>query len=151
MEPNKSQKGDSALLYLAARLSAVGFVILEPICGATVFDLGIYVNDRLYRLQVKRAQKLKDTGRFVIPFRSIRPRQGKADVHVYTKEEVDYVVGVVIETNDLYVFPMSEVRRIAGVTVDPLKTNGTRRTARADLNPEDYRNRIVIDSITVSL
>ena len=69
MKPNRVQKGDVALLTVAARLTEVGLFPLKPFCEALPFDLALYFEGRFYRIQVKRAQKYKKTGRWEIPFR----------------------------------------------------------------------------------
>ena len=42
-----------------------------------------------------------------MPVRKISHNQGQYKVHLYTESEIDYLVGVDIETEDIYIVPIS--------------------------------------------
>ena len=57
-------------------------------------------------MQVKTFQ-VEKTGRKILPVRKINHNQGQYKIHHYTSEEIDYFIGVDIETEDVYVVPIS--------------------------------------------
>jgi hypothetical protein len=151
MTPSKSQKGDAAVLLLAALLSELGFTILQPLCEASPFDLAIYFERQLFRIQVKRAQKT-GSGSYVIPFRSIRMGMTGPRTSRYTTEDADFIAGVVMKTRDVYFFPLADevVAKIrASVLVDPERTCRPCATRRVDT--ERYRNRFALGSVCFDL
>lgn len=144
-----SLKGDAALLLLASKLSEAGIVTLFPVSDSLRFDLAIYVGRDFHRIQVKRAQRYKDTQRFEIPFRKISPRSSGPLVHRYSPEDVDFLVGVVMETGDFYCFPLSDVTHVkAAIQVDPHGVS-TRVSHNRALDPELFRNTLRLKSGSV--
>lgn len=57
--------------------------------------------------------------------RKISHNQGEYKVHLYTQNEIDYFIGVDIETEDIYVVPINFVENYkSSIAVSTLTTNG---------------------------
>lgn len=57
-------------------------------------------------MQIKTVQVEKD-GRKRIPMRKISHNMGEYKIKLYTKEDIDYFIGVDLDTKDLYILPIS--------------------------------------------
>lgn len=140
MQPSKVQKGDVAVLMLAARLVEAGLVVLTPLCEALPFDLVIYYKESYYRVQVKRAQPYKNTPRFEIPFRKTTPSGHGPKTYRYTKAHAEFLAGVVVDTGDCYLFPLDATEEIkAVIQVDPRGASSF-KSANRKVDPEKFRN-----------
>ena len=60
-------------------------------------------------MQIKTIQT--DNGRKVLPVRKISHNQGEYKVHHYTKNEINYFVGVDLETEELYIIPIDFIEK----------------------------------------
>lgn len=58
-------------------------------------------DNKYNRIQIKTVQNNS------IPFRKISHNMGKYKIKRYTKEDIDYFVGVDIKTEDIYILPIS--------------------------------------------
>ena len=140
MGPSRVQKGDAAVLFLAAVLVEQGLTVLQPLCEALPFDLALYYDEVFYRLQVKRAQRYKGGPRFEIPFRKTTVNSKGPKTYRYTTNHADFLVGVVVETRDIYTFPLAETTAIkATIQVDPTGSS-SRVSPNRLVDPEQYRN-----------
>lgn len=76
-------------------------------------------------MQIKTIQS--DRSGKILPVRKISHNQGQYKIHLYNENEIDYFVGVDIETEDLYVVPISFVSKykssISLKTLEPYKNN----------------------------
>jgi hypothetical protein len=98
---HSSMKGDVAVLMATAKFAEAGMVVLVPACEALPFDLVLFHQGQFFRVQVKRAQRYKQTKRWMIPFRKIAPTGTDYTVYRYTTKHADYLCGVVVETGDI--------------------------------------------------
>jgi hypothetical protein len=136
---NSSLKGDVGVLMVFSVLSEAKLIVLKPICESVPFDLVIYHNKIFYRIQVKRAQKYKNTKRWTIPFRKTNPNATGYTEYFYDKTHTDIVCGVIPETGDMYFFPIDIKRPKYEIAIDPDDTI-TKSSYNKVLNPEQYRN-----------
>ena len=78
-------------------------------------------------MQIKTIQK--DSGRKVLPVRKINHNQGQYKIHLYNKSEIDYFIGIDIETEDLYIVPIDFIMKYSssiGIkALEPYKNNFT--------------------------
>lgn len=62
-----------------------------------------------------------------MPVRKISHNQGQYKVHLYDKNEIDYFVGVDIDTENLYIVPIDFISKykssISIKTLEPYKNN----------------------------
>lgn len=144
------QRGDVAVLLAASKLMDAGIGILQPISDCLRFDLVSLSNDNFYKIQIKRAWKYKDTDRFQINFTSTTVKPKGNVVHHYNINETDFIIGVVVNTGDLYCFPMKDIVGQSTIQVQPLNTPSIISPNRK-IDPELYRNKIVLDNMECKL
>ena len=63
--------------------------------------------DAVIRMQIKTIQLFN--GHKYLPVRKISHNQGEYKVHRYSKAEIDYFIGVDLDTDDLYIVPVGIV------------------------------------------
>ena len=70
-----------------------------------------------------------DRGYKKLPVRKISHNQGEYKVHNYTSDEIDFFIGTDVETEDLYIVPISIIEQyksaISIKTLEPYKNNFT--------------------------
>ncbi len=80
-------------------------------------------------MQIKILSYDKRDNRKYLPVRKISHNQGEYKVHYYTSNEIDYFVGVDIETEDIYIVPIefsSKYSSSIGLkALEPYKNNFT--------------------------
>ena len=76
--------------------------IYIPVLENTKIDCIIIKGNQLLKLQIKTIQTDKN-GNKSLPVRKISHNQGEYKVHLYDKNEIDYFIGVDLETEDLYI------------------------------------------------
>lgn len=147
--PSTSEKGESAVRLFEAKLLEAGACALRAICDTMLFDVAVYRNGRFYRFQVKRGQKRK-SGSFEIPIRRIHYNRTSVRTEPYSAQDVDFMVGVLMETMDVYVFPMFALEGMTcSVTVNP--TGRSKFAGRTKVDAERFRNAIVFDDGVLQL
>lgn len=147
---NTGMRGDAALLLVSAKLVEAGITLLKPISESLRFDLVILYDKVFYKVQVKRAYRYNNTNRFKIDFRTIIVKTGENIIHKYNEDEIDFIIGVVVDTNDLYCFPMKDVLGRNSIQVDPLKSSAA-PSPNKKINPELYKNKIMLNNMECKL
>ena len=85
------------------------FEIYIPLLENTKIDCIICKNGMLLKLQIKTIQTSR--GHKNLPVRKISHNQGEYKIHLYTANEIDYFVGVDVETEDLYIVPINFIEQ----------------------------------------
>ena len=99
------EKGYLGSLIVEKSFINNGFNIFKPSMENGKVDM-IIEKDYVYlKLQIKTVQMSKD-GK-VIPVRKISHNMGTYKVSRYTNFDIDYFIGVDVETEDLYILPVS--------------------------------------------
>lgn len=147
---NKGQRGDVAVLLAASKLIESGISILQPISDSLRYDLVATTGEKFFRLQVKRAYSYKDTKRFVVELRTITVKPDGNKIHKYNANEIDFIIGVVVSTGDIYCLPIQDILGKTAIHLDPLKASSKPPTNRK-IDPELYRNIIVLDGTEYKL
>ena len=81
-----------------------GFNLFKPMLENGKVDL-IVEKDGVYKkIQIKTVQEQR-SGK-LIPVRKISHNMGEYKIKRYTKEDIDYFVGVDVDTEDLYILPV---------------------------------------------
>ena len=81
-----------------------GFNLFKPMLENGKVDL-IVEKDGIYKkIQIKTVQEQR-SGK-LIPVRKISHNMGEYKIKRYTKEDIDYFVGVGVDTEDLYILPV---------------------------------------------
>ena len=120
-------KGRLGYNLLEKELLKREFEIYIPLLENTKIDCIICKNGILLKLQIKTIQM--DRGYKKLPVRKISHNQGEYKVHNYTSDEIDFFIGTDVETEDLYIVPISIIEQyksaISIKTLEPYKNNFT--------------------------
>lgn len=118
-------KGRLGYNLLEKELLKRNWEIYIPVLENTKIDCIVIKNNKLYKIQIKTIQNDR-TGK-ILPVRKISHNQGQYKIHLYNENEIDYFVGVDIETENLYVVPISFISKykssISLKTLEPYKNN----------------------------
>ncbi len=85
------------------------FEVYVPLLENTKVDCITIKNGMIIKYQIKILQKDRD--KKVLPVRKISHNQGEYKVHHYTSDEIDFFIGVDIETEDIYIIPISFIEQ----------------------------------------
>lgn len=122
---NTIKKGKLGYNLLEKELLKRDYDIYLPILEDTKVDCIVIKNNILLKLQIKTIQK--DGSRKILPVRKISHNQGQYKVHLYSENEIDYFIGVDIETEDIYVCPINFISQYSsaiGISkLQPYKNN----------------------------
>lgn len=137
---SKGDLGEAARQAVIAQLMLRGFVIFQPISEDTPIDFLIYQKNRILKCQCK-CMFLTENGSHHMNLSSIRPNKGlgKAVHHRYTKDEVDFFFGYVLDDSSIYVFPfdsLSGMKRVVSVWVNRQPLTKKER----EVDPSKFRN-----------
>lgn len=98
------EKGYIGQLLVELAFLKNGFNLFKPILENGKVDL-IVEKDGIYKkIQIKTVQE-QNSNKF-IPVRKLSHNMGEYKIKRYTKEDIDYFVGVDIDTEDLYILPV---------------------------------------------
>lgn len=100
---NPSQIGDITELKCQACLIENGWNVLVPIGNHQKYDLVIEKNGKFYKIQVKHAMPVEETGFLVRTKYEIR-ENGRTKKITYSAEDVDYFMTEF--NNKFYMFPV---------------------------------------------
>ena len=103
MELNPSQIGDITELKCQVYLIENGWNVLTPIGNHQKYDLVIEKNGKFYKIQVKHAMPVEETGFLVRTKYEVRDC-GKVRKMTYSAEDVDYFMTEF--NNKFYMFPV---------------------------------------------
>lgn len=102
-----------------------GWELFVPVLENGKIDCIGIKNHQILRFQIKTIGD--SNGHKYLPVRKISHNQGQYKVHHYTEDEIDYFVGSDIETDTLYIIPISFVSKyksaISVKTLEPYKNN----------------------------
>ena len=116
-------KGRLGYNLLERELLKQEFAIYVPVLENTKIDCIAIKNNQLIKFQIKTIQM--DSGSKKLPVRKISHNQGEYKVHLYTADEVDYFVGVDVDTEDLYIVPINFIEQYkSSIAVSTLTNNG---------------------------
>lgn len=98
------EKGYIGQLLVELAFLKNGFNLFKPMLENGKVDL-IVEKDGVYKkIQIKTVQE-QNSSKF-IPVRKLSHNMGEYKIKRYTKEDIDYFVGVDIDTEDLYILPV---------------------------------------------
>lgn len=98
------EKGYLGSLIFEKKLIENKWNIFKPVLENGKVDMIIEKNNRYLKIQIKTVQ----SGQYnkVIPVRKISHNMGEYKIKKYTKEDIDYFVGVDVESEDVYIIPI---------------------------------------------
>lgn len=133
---NPSQIGDITELKCQVYLIEQGWNVLTPIGNHQKYDLVIEKNGKFYRIQVKHAMPVEETGFLVRTKYEVRDN-GKVKKMTYSAEDVDYFM---TEFNgNFYMFP------VFGTVETRFWTVGTRLTTQKQA--KDFRAEDILSTL----
>ena len=116
-------KGRLGYNLLEKELLKQGFEIYVPVLENTKIDCIAIKDNQLIKFQIKTIQIDRDSKK--LPVRKISHNQGEYKIHLYTADEVDYFVGVDVETEDLYIVPIGFIEQYkSSIAISTLIANG---------------------------
>lgn len=139
-------KGRLGYNLLEKELLKQEFEIYVPVLENTKIDCIAIKNNQLIRFQIKTIQM--DRGSKKLPVRKISHNQGEYKIHLYTANEVDYFVGVDVETEDLYIVPINFIEQYkSAIAISTLITNGFKNNFTQFMEPNIGNDISVEDDI----
>lgn len=102
-------KGRLGYNLLEKELLKRDYEIYIPLLENTKIDCIACKNGQLIKMQIKTIQM--DRGYKKLPVRKISHNQGQYKIFNYTSDEIDYFIGVDVDTEDLYIVPIDIVEK----------------------------------------
>lgn len=143
---NTGIRGDAALLFANSKLVEAGITILKPVSECLKFDLVAFDGFQFNRLQIKRASSAITTGKYQISLRRISMTSKGAVAKKYTVDDTDFIIGVVMDTGDLYCLPISLVANRNSLTLNPKNILSKYPGSNKFINAELYKNVITLNN-----
>jgi hypothetical protein len=111
---SKANLGEVGRRIISARLLQCGYDVFHPLGEDTPIDLVVLRRDGMALKCQCKTMFVHRNGSHLMPLCAVRKwgPNAKAVVHRYTKSEVDFFLGYVVETGDVYVFPFDAVARL---------------------------------------
>lgn len=110
MEYKTIEKGYIGQLIVEKQLIQHGWNLYKPILENGKVDLIIEKDNKYLRIQIKTIQQYGNSK--IIPVRKISHNMGQYKTHFYTEDEIDYFIGVDVETEMMYILPIEFVKNI---------------------------------------
>lgn len=111
------EKGYLGSLLVEQKFIENGYNLFKPVLENGKVDLIAEKNNKYIKLQIKTVQ-VEGSGRKIIPVRKISHNMGEYKVKLYTEKDIDYFIGVDLDTKDLYILPIcfsSQYRSSIGI------------------------------------
>ena len=111
------EKGYLGSLLVEQKFIENGYNLFKPVLENGKVDLIAEKDNKYIKLQIKTIQ-IESNGRRIIPVRKISHNMGEYKVKLYTEKDIDYFIGVDLDTKDLYILPVhfsSQYRSSIGV------------------------------------
>lgn len=121
------KKGKLGYNLLEKQLLLRNFDIYTPVLEDTKIDAIIIKGNKLSKIQIKILSNDKRNCRKYLPVRKISHNQGEYKVHLYTAEEIDFFIGVDLDSEDIYICPVDFIQKyqssIGLTALQPYKNN----------------------------
>lgn len=99
------EKGYLGDLLVQKKFIEKGYNLFKPVLENGKVDLIVEKNNVYFKIQIKTIQT--ENNKKIIPLRKISHNMGKYKIKLYTKDDIDFFIGADIESNDLYILPIS--------------------------------------------
>ena len=100
------EKGYLGSLLVEQKFIENGYNFFKPVLENGKVDLIAEKDNSYIKLQIKTVQ-MKNNGRKIIPIRKISHNMGEYKVKLYTENDIDYFIGVDLDSKDLYILPIN--------------------------------------------
>jgi hypothetical protein len=110
---SKADLGEAARQVIAGRMMLAGLTVFQPLSEDTPVDLLVLRPDGIALKCQCKTMFVQSHGIHTMPLVAVRKWGPGARVttHRYTRDEVDFFLGYVVETGDVYVFPFDVTER----------------------------------------
>lgn len=98
------EKGYLGQILVEKAFISNGFNIFKPVLENSKVDLIVEKDNKYFRLQIKTVTR--DKKHWFIPLRKISHNMGEYKISRYTKSDIDFFIGVDLNTEDLYILPL---------------------------------------------
>ena len=98
------EKGCMGQLIVELAFLERGYNLYTPVLENGKVDLIVEKDGKYRKIQIKTVQK--EGNRKLIPVRKISHNMGEYKIKRYTKEDIDYFIGVDSDTKDIYILPI---------------------------------------------
>lgn len=122
------EKGYIGQLIVEKKFLNEGWILYRPILENGKIDLIAEKDNKYIRIQIKTA-KYSDSKHKnkLIPVFKVSHNMGQYKIHWYTKDEIDYFIGVDVDTEDIFIIPIDIIEKykssMALSTAEPWKNN----------------------------
>lgn len=99
------EKGYLGQLIVEEEFIKQGWNLFKPVLENGKVDLIIEKDNQYLKIQIKTVQL--ENNKKIIPLRKISHNMGEYKIKLYTEKDIDYFIGVDINTRDLYILPIS--------------------------------------------
>lgn len=99
------EKGYLGQLIVEEEFIKQGWNLFKPVLENGKVDLIVERDNQYLKLQIKTVQI--ENNKKIIPLRKISHNMGEYKIKLYTEKDIDYFIGVDINTRDLYILPIS--------------------------------------------
>lgn len=106
---DKITKGKLGYNLLEKELLKRNFEIYTPVTENTKIDCIAIKDNKISRIQIKTIQQ--EGNRKILPVRKINHNHSEYKIYHYTKEDIDFFIGVDIEIEEIYVCPISFIKQ----------------------------------------
>lgn len=141
---NTGIRGDSALLLASSKLVEAGLTLLKPVSESLEFDLVAYDGTSFSKIQVKRAYAALADNKFRISLRRVSMTSKGALAKKYSTKDTDFVIGVIMETGDIYPIPIDIAADRNSITLNPHNIVSKYAINKVDVEP--YKNQITLNN-----
>ena len=123
-------KADIAESAVTTELLRRGFRVLQPIGDRLAYDLGVDLNGRLLRLQVKSAWFDVKAKCFVVDVRRTKTNRRRMLRKRYSADDFDFAIIYLAERDTFYVMPVSVFSKY-GSTISLVETEKRQRKPKS--------------------
>lgn len=105
-----NKKGDLGVFSFIRACIKEGISISLPVSDDSRFDAIVGVTF-LYKIQIKEMYQDKRSNSYILQNYSTKTRGSQKYLkHVYTKQEVDFIIGYIKQTDEFYIIPIDEFK-----------------------------------------
>ncbi len=107
------EKGHIGQLIVKETLLNLEYNIFSPELENGKIDLIIEKNNEYLKIQIKTVQTIR--GYKQIPVRKVSHNMGNYKIKHYTREDIDYFIGVDVDTRDVYMIPIEIIEQYKNI------------------------------------
>ena len=99
------EKGYLGQLIVEEEFIKQGWNLFKPVLENGKVDLIVEKDNQYLKIQIKTVQL--ENNKKIVPLRKISHNMGEYKIKIYTEKDIDYFIGIDVDTRDLYILPIS--------------------------------------------